>query len=970
MKQWINNQTKAFTLIEVLIASLLLVVVSMGVYRFLESQNKTQMAVLGTSAQNNLAQATLKTFEQDLSQVDANWQKLGVAAIYPHPGYRFGENFYVANSDPEQGLSDGITFLRKDTEKTTIFQITTSVQDPDPDASQPDVVAAYGDWIELEINDNTDELAENDWVLLYQSGSYLLGIIEDINSSGANTQIKLSHPESFIQDMHLNESGNSTAFPIKPGVVPGSYDYNGLFTSDAVDDVILFDANESYVQIVRPVTYELDWMTDDGQPKSAANAYNLDNLGQKQAIVVRTQYDNAIPTREYLGKVDSLGFAYDILVGQNWMGQEWLDGYTDGDIMRDVGREQNASMAGFFQLNVNPDTSTTSFIASANIVGVRMMVTSTWMQDRQELTAYNETKQAIDLMFADERYQRQHYVQARDTGDLNPVVGLSASDHLGKPLYFRSPSDDQDYIVMPVMNMDLESGEPGKLVFMDRQGCPATAACPEFGNPPANEDFIVSFGDADHHFFPSNVQTITQNSKTFLMVTGMGMVGEIGAGATRVPMMATIEITGGSMASQLSSTATGLCSIDNCQLHVMETQSAGTPLKDTASGMFMYENELWLSSMTKESVDDASMKLYKTTFDDESGTMSNIETVNLETGSTLEDRVVSAIGDQPIEHEGQAYIPVCLTRSTPCTRPVEPEAEPANFFSYLLDVLNPIETCYASGSPCDAAAYEDGKVYLYDMSGTQSPILLANHNFKCSTLQSVGGNLLVGGKLVTQVLHEDEIQDILQGAEAPTLYTDEIADLVEQTFADAYFVFDSAYGEEGSTHGNPYNSNYGSLITWNSGASVNKFNNGSMGVALGNRLSVRGASPSDNYFSQTVLTVDMSPGGMEDTVISSIRTNLENLSETTVSTSYHDQQISLAGDVVLPGSMYSDPSNPRQSVAPLPPIMETMSEDQWLEFYLDYFDPSNRHEGTPWVLRPPSSFEQCSTNAIPSSCNF
>jgi len=326
-----RQKSLGYSIIEVLIASLLVVVIAAGTYRFLESQNATHMAAMGKSVKKDLAQKTLDRFQADLMEVDSNWQKLGLATIYPHPGYRLGENYYVENVFYDQGLSDAVTFLRRHPDKTKIYQVEQSLQDPDP-SSGGEYIALYGSWIEVSLNDaSAFDMEIGDWVMLYEPGKNALGVVLDIDTSTSPNRIKLQYPSTDVMiEFSTNQYNYGSGFITKPGVVPGSYDYNTFFTGVTNDDLIQFAKNKTHMQVVRPVTYELDWMTSDGQPNDVNNNYILDEGGQKQSVIVRTEYEANQKVREYLGRVSTLGFSYDILLGQTWTGNENLTGYTDG----------------------------------------------------------------------------------------------------------------------------------------------------------------------------------------------------------------------------------------------------------------------------------------------------------------------------------------------------------------------------------------------------------------------------------------------------------------------------------------------------------------------------------------------------------------------------------------------------------------------------------------------------------------
>lgn len=973
------NRAKGFSIIEVLIGSVLVVLIASGTYRFLESQNTSHLAAYGGAVKKNIAQKTLERFRFDVGQIDPNWQKLGLATIYPHPGLRYNENFYLSSSVSDEGLSDAVTIIRRHNTKTTIFQIEDSLQDPDPPSSDTEYQALYGTWITLpEDASNTSELEVDDWVMFYEPGKHVVGIIQqkifvykDATMTSGNVKIKVTYPNSlFVQTLSVNASGENSGFVTKAGIVTGSYDYNSSYTSDTEDDIIQLSSDKTYMQVVEPITYELDWMTSDGLPKSVDNTYTLNQKGEKQGAVVRTTYENNTLTREYLGKVDSLGFSYDILNAQTWMGNENIEGYTDGEIIRDVGREKDATIAGFFTLDVDPTTHESSFITTSNIVGVRMMVTQQWSQKDRQYSAFNETKIAIDPAFEDERFQQEHFLQAKDSGDIHTVSGLGPTEHIGKPLYFRNPNDDQDYVILPVLNLDENATDAGKLLFLNRDGCPVTAGCPTSGSAPSDYEFIVSFGDSSNQFYPTHVETVTDSGgNSVLLVGGMGM-----SGGVRTPMMATIEVGTGDMASILDSSSGGtLCSIPNCTLHTLNTGSAS--IRDTASGVFELNGEIWMSSLTKSSADDDDLVLYKTTLNT-SGSLDPITQVTLNTGNTTKDRVVTAVGDKPFHFEGVDYIPVCLSRSIPCHRDVEStetgtEAETSAFLQNVFEAISPVQTCYATGSgssdPCDAGPLEDGKIYLYPLDGSSSPKHIVDHNYLCTALQSVGDNLLIGSRLVTQVADQEEILNVLKGIEEPLiLYTDEIASQSSDIYADAYLTYNSAFNAK-PVPGQPP-SPYGPFITWNSGTNVHKFHDGSLGVALGNR---KIPDTGTDINEQSVITMDMDPGGMSDRVTSNIRTEYANLNASGVSSSFHEEQINLSGHVVLPGTMYYTSAKPRTSVMGLPYLEDSMDESDWLEFFMDIYDPKDRERDIDYNIDNPnpSSAADCS-DSIPATCTI
>jgi hypothetical protein len=381
----------------------------------------------------------------------------------------------------------------------------------------------------------------------------------------------------------------------------------------------------------------------------------------------------------------------------------------------------------------------------------------------------------------------------------------------------------------------------------------------------------------------------------------------------------------------------------------MDTQAQDTSLKDTVNGFVEYNGELYLSSLTKDSSDMSGVKLYKTNVDASGNTptIAPFEEVQLSDTIQGRSRVVSAVGNEVISYGGHDYLPVCMSRSLPkCSRTLE-------------------------DGVCEHTPLEDGFVVLYDMAGVQSPITVAEHNYTCTALQSVGDNLMVGGRLITQIIHEQTLEDILSGqlaqgdADFPMLYTDEMYNSVTGQYADAYYPLGVNFSGGGDQ--------YASAITWNSGTMVQLFDDGRLGVAMGNRLiPVTGSALSE----QTVITMDMDPGGMQDRIFSNIRTELANLNTSRVSNMYHEGQTTFSTDAVLPGVMYGGTDGkggPRRTEPMALPLIseEPMDESQWKDFFLDYYDPADRRGGVDYnVAVPADGPGPCNANSIPSTCQF
>lgn len=136
-----QSSKTAFTLIELLVSILIFAIIGIGAFEWTKSQRQTSTQMLKKAAQLDSAQRILDLFESDIRQIDPNWQKFGVSSIYPHPGYRFGENFYTGGAFPDKGVSDAVTFLKTHPSKKALFNILTSAQHPPPHSSDPTLVS-------------------------------------------------------------------------------------------------------------------------------------------------------------------------------------------------------------------------------------------------------------------------------------------------------------------------------------------------------------------------------------------------------------------------------------------------------------------------------------------------------------------------------------------------------------------------------------------------------------------------------------------------------------------------------------------------------------------------------------------------------------------------------------------------------------------------------------------------------------
>ncbi|MEZ4845635.1 MAG: hypothetical protein R2877_01300 [Bdellovibrionota bacterium] len=65
----------------------------------------------------------------------------------------------------------------------------------------------------------------------------------------------------------------------------------------------------------------------------------LDEIGNRKKVIVRTEYVPPGIRREYLAEANQLGVTYDALKSTTDFGTDSLQGFTDGDLVRDIGRD-------------------------------------------------------------------------------------------------------------------------------------------------------------------------------------------------------------------------------------------------------------------------------------------------------------------------------------------------------------------------------------------------------------------------------------------------------------------------------------------------------------------------------------------------------------------------------------------------------------------------------------------------------
>ena len=949
-----------FSLIEMLIATVLVLFLSATSYKILTGQGKTQLKSVFSQKQNTQLLTALDRFKKDASQIDFNWTKYKAAVVYPHQGLGLADNFYVNPLIRDQGLNDGVTFLKRDPQKASLYTLAVDAEYPDVSGLS---VPLYGQpltMVEPDVN-----ISRNDWVIVFTGGKYALGVVSAISHSTPR-KITLREPNAAeTVETHINSVVHrSSGYVTKSGVVPASYDWDNTNTATADDDNIKFEKTKSYIQVVQPVSYELDWATNDKQPHGNGNSFVLNEDGNPKKVIVRTEYTGTGVNREYLAESNQLGITYDVLINS----AGGMDGFTTGETAKDIGRENNSSIQFVNIISPDPDASGMGdqFVSTSNITSMRLFAAGDLESGQEGNQKFNEIRVALDPARINDQYQENSNALAQNSGDLVTGQSLAEGQRIGQPLYIKRqvralgrpargnqvyvPGSGRVDVVVPVgpisYNTDPKNPTPpenGKLLVLDERGDPATTntSCSV-----ANcEQITFKPKEGGQYFLPTTMVEKPSDGSGMnkILVGGFSIVIDGKGEPTRKPMMAEIEYPDNmqfrDFVAQHNTGSGDTCSLDTgCKLvaiNEMTIQGSSSRLRDTAAGMAVDGEDVYMASVTRDAGQDSTISIYKT---DTNFTHFKEQIVD-DTGAISKNRVISAISQNPIEIAGVKYLPIATSRSI------------------------------ASG----ATPGEDGKILLYNLTTPGSaPIEIANHNFKVNSMASMNGNLVFSGKLVTQIMKEEDIAALIQGNQTtvPTYYTDELANYIPATgstpavkeYADGYFTLSQAYQNQSSN-------TYQQVLGWNTGFNATKTGDMSFGFVLGNQSYMNITSPKPaTYQQQDFTTLSVNFGGMSERVIAAIDTDFNNLEASQVVAKY-DKQESKLPNVLLPGVMYAA-TKPRSEAAPLPALQKTMDEKAWVAFYQDFVDIADHSANqTPiqYLPDPNAALFQCG-NSVPPTC--
>lgn len=1026
-----RQYNKAFSIVEMLIAVALVTCLSAVSYRILKSATKSQLSSVESQKANSLSQVALDRFKSDVSLIDYNWVRFGVASVYPHQGYEFGSNYYTDDTISQtEELNDGVTFLRRDPFSDRVYEFSTQKRICYPEAPSATLdLSLFEDMMKL---NSVEGLKKDDWVLIYQAGHYMLGVVKSVGVAG----VKLREPNDLEkQQTSQNNAGKSNGYVIQPGVVMASLDYDGSATTTTEDDGFCFDSSTSRMQkIGSPVSYFVDYRTNDSKEKSLTNTYVLNDRGEKEKMLVRTEYVGGEVEREYVSKIDSVGFMYDLLGEQNVNG-------TTGEIVRNVGRDKNSSE--LLDLSHSVDESN-QFQNTYRIIAMKINITVASQDQKTGGQGWKQTKElkvAFDPSFSDESYQDSTTVVSSLTDTLTTLEGPSGvtlTEELGKPLYF--VNGDSEEVIVPVSKFQVAADgtmgdqSSGEIYVYDKHGCSVNA---DSGCDPSENNSVIKFNlGTGVKFFPNTlVQTALADGTQRILVGGVGMQ-TVGSVISRKSVLGVIDVEPGTtLAEKLQNPVSGGCNIAGCALQEINTSLPETEgLVDTANISVDTKNPgtIYISSVTKKEGESSPAKIYKGIWNGSIYSYSQFG----EVPGTDQSRLVSSISDKMITIAGSQWLAACTTKKIsescdgPCLTKENGAVPPKSSFTvgasgaismaelpfgggsmtvvgtsgsgstsgssssggssgYTVPDFEDLGTMTGSsmggssgGSSGTVTSEEDayGAIVLVARDAANPDVLkkvqLRQHNYMCPSMGvDKSGNLIISGRLTAQPISYLEMQravtdSVFQAQIAQQImYLDEIGNVDEENsyFADYYRV-------DPDTYEDPTNPQY---IGWQTGASTVEFPDGTFGMVNANKFRLAAGfglntSGSAKEFSNAGIA-QISLAGMQDRVVASIVTDPTNFNNSSITTTYALRSTDLPS-VYIPGTFYmntnADGTGARTDPTPLPAISPSMSDSSWITMYQQFLSSHSANglnTEMPVLGDNTVEVEHCE-NSFPSTC--
>jgi prepilin-type N-terminal cleavage/methylation domain-containing protein len=945
MNQKIQNIGKksqsGFSLIEILVATVLVLILSATSYRVLTKQGSAQrVSVLGQKQNDSLIKA-LDRFKEDISKIDPVWPKSGVASVYPHPGFGLQKNFYTNTYIRDEGLNDAVTFIHRDIEKSEIYSLKTKLD------SSPTSLSAkvYDDWIQL--NETTIEIENGDMVLIYQPGKYVLGIVTHVQTSPL-VKIKIRMPnEDEAQETKDNVWNRSSGFVTQTGIVPASYDWNQKNTADTTDNSIVFDKYVTKVQVVQAVTYELDWATKDNKARKSSpdemqtvlsvSAFVLDKDGNRKKMLYRTSYANGAITREPMAETNQLGFTYDILKSA-YGGTNDFTGYTDGDLERDVGRENNTSIQ-LVNFNVDADDSNASFVTSSRILSVNMMLGSDSGDREKSNQNFHTIHAALDPMLQGERYQSTAGVESSVTNNLKTQAKIASgsviNEQSGKPLLLVNTNGNE--VLLPVSTFEMKTdgtmgaNTDGSIYVYNPNGC---AVNPTSGCDPTNASKIHFNIGANAKFFPNTItQRVLSDGSREILVGGMAMNNINTTTPTRTPGIGRIVLAANeTLESKLQSEddSTGSCNIQGCYWHPID-ESAHPELLDTANITMDTGNPnvAYITTLTKASGEQSQSKVFKALWNGTSFTYTELGSID----GSEEGKVVTAVSDKTLTFKnGKKYFAACTTKKMSQSCNGECVTEQA-----LEDKSTFVNNDFGSSPPPVTNDAMFGQIQLISTTPGDPSILLTEHNYRCGSLVVTNDrSILAAGRLSVQEIPAASINSAVAGNPLPGfMYLDEVASQVnrQNTYADYFLVEPKTFENTSDTQ----------QIGWLTGLTATQFSDGKFVMVNANKYKLEAGygintSGTDKEYANAGISM-IEFAGMSDRVVASVKTNMENFNASSVSVSYAAAASSKPG-MYIPGSFWTSSQGNRTTPTPLPQLSPAMDDSSWFSMYQALITPN------------------------------
>jgi len=955
MKKIQHKANTGFSLIEILVATVLVVILSATSYRVLSDNGKVQGKTLLNQKQNDQLQRALAMFNDDVSKIDPGWLKLGVASVYPHPGLGLGENYYVNSYIRDEGLNDAVSFIHRNQEKPEIYSLKKKIANSGKSSSSTSSNSIFPDWIQL--NEPDAQIEIGDMVLISQPGKYYIGVVTETTSSPI-FKIKLRNLNSSeAQATHQNMWNRSSGFVTKSGLVPGSFDWNKNNTADVSDDGISFEVKVTKIQVVSAKTYELDWATTDGQPHGTGNAYVLDDQGNRKKVLVRTSYTANGKQREVLAEATQLELTYDMLVSA-YGGTSSFSGYTDGSIERDVGRSTSTAVQ-FANFNTAPESSDAMFISSARILSVQMS-----LGEKSGQGGLLSSHIALDPVLQDERYQSSAGVESALTNDLKTKSKNTQNvinEQSGKPLYLVNANGSE--VLLPVSTFEMTPQNTmgpatnGAIYVYNTEGCAVNSS----SNCDPNNSSKIQFNlGANTKFFPNTIsQAVLSDGTRRIYVGGISMSDLDTANPTRSPILGVITLgPTETLQEKLSSQddeAAG-CNISGCQWYSVDTTTHPDFL-DTANISVDKSNPdvLYVATLTKTLGEDSKSKIYKAVWNGSQFTYSELAEVNgTETG-----RVVTAVSDQVIKTKAGDYLAVCTSKkmSSSCNGEC--------ITSSALTSKNPDSETAPVNNNNDEDTF--GQIQLISTNPSVEPKLLTEHNYRCSSLAvDQQNNLLVPGRLSVQEVPFLKIYGAIQGNPmSGFMFLDEVAyqNNDEYVYADYFLVEPNTY----------QNSSDQQKIGWLTGLSAVQFPDGTFGMVNSNKYKMMVSdgitlAPSVEKELANAGISKIKLAGMDDRVLASIKSDMGNLNASTVTATY-SASTTTKPSLYIPGSFYKTANSNRTNPTPLPQLSPSMSDQSWFAMYQSLITPNQGglDSGMPVFDGDMQKVDDCSSS-LPKSC--